>query len=91
VRSGDTDDQLAAPVDRIEGTGVHAPMLVATEVGVSGLHQGVVLGRLDVPVRRVEYLAGDQGLEDGVGRGDGPGQPATGVEELTLGAVMIPC
>ena len=64
-------DQVVPPLDGVEGAGVHPPVLVHAEVGVGGLHQGVVLGGLDVPVAGVEDLPGGQGLEDGVGQVDG--------------------
>ena len=44
-------DQVVAPLDGVEGAGVHPPVLVHPEVGVGGLQQGVVLRGLDVPVR----------------------------------------
>ena len=79
----DPRDQVAAQVairstrswprsTRVEGAGVHPPVLVHQEVGVGGLEQGVVLRGLDVPVPGVQDLPGHQGLEDGVGRGDEP-------------------
>ena len=76
AQAGDPLDQVAAPLDAVEGAGVHPPVLVDLEVGVGGLQQGVVLGGLDVPVRGVQDLPRDQGLEDGVGRGDVPHRPA---------------
>ena len=71
-----------APLDAVERTGVHAPVLVHQEVGVGGLQQGVVLRRLDVEVPGIEDLPRHQGLEDGIGRGDDPVQGATAVEEV---------
>ena len=67
---GDPLDQVVAPLDGVEGAGVHPPVLVDPEVGVGGPEQGVVLGRLDVPVAGVQDLPGGQGLEDGVGQVD---------------------
>ena len=75
-------DQVAAPLDGVEGAGVHPPVLVHPEVGVGGLEQGVVLGGLDVPVPGVQDLPRDQGLEDGVGQVDVLIQAGTGVEEV---------
>ena len=43
--------QVMAPLHRVEGAGVDPPVLVHAEVGVGGLEHGVVLRRLDVPVR----------------------------------------
>ena len=52
LRCGDPPDELAPPLDGVEGAGIHAPVLVDPEVGVGGLEQGVVLGRLDVSSAR---------------------------------------
>ena len=82
AQGGDPLDQVAAPLDGVEGAGVHAPVLVHQEVGVGGLEQGVVLRGLDVPVPGVQDLPGHQGLVDGVGRGDEPPQAGTAVEEV---------
>ena len=74
-----------APLDAVERAGVDPPLLVHPEVGVGGPQQGVVLGRLDVPVAGVEDLPGHQGLEDRIGRGDEPPQAGTAVEEVDAG------
>ena len=68
--------------DGVEGAGVHPPVLVHLEVGVGGLEQGVVLRGLDVPVPGVQDLPRGKGLEDGIGRGDGPPHAGTAVEEV---------
>ena len=79
-------DHVARPLDGVERAGVDAAVLVDLEVGVGGLHQGVVLGRLDVPVPGVQDLPGHQGLVDGIGRGDEPPQAGTAVEEVRRSA-----
>ena len=75
AQAGDPLDQVAAPLDAVQGAGVDPAVLVDPEVGVGGLQQGVVLRRLDVPVPGVQDLPGDQGLEDRVGRGESPVLP----------------
>ena len=53
-RSGSLDplDEVLAALDRVERAGVDASILMDEEVGVGGALEGVVLGRLDVPVTR---------------------------------------
>ena len=63
-------DQVVAPLDGVEGAGIHSPILVHLEVGIGCHEQGVVLGGLDVRVPGIQDLPRDQGLEDGIGRGD---------------------
>ncbi len=67
---GDPDRPGRGRARRCRGPGVHPAVLVHPEVGVGGLEQGVVLGGLDVPVRGIQDLPRDQGLEDGVGQVD---------------------
>ena len=80
--AGDPIDQVMAPLDGVEGAGVHPAVLVHPEVGVGGLEQGVVLRGLDVPVPGVQDLPRGQGLEDGIGQVDVLPQAGTGVEEV---------
>ena len=57
-------DQVLPPLDDVEHAGIHSAVLVHHEVGVGGLEQGVVLGRLDVQLPRVQDLPGRQWLVD---------------------------
>src|SRR5207253_8757853 len=67
---GDPLDQVVAALDGVQGAGVHPAVLVDAEVGVGRLEHRVVLGGLGVPMRRVQHLPRDQGLEVGVGQVD---------------------
>ena len=78
-------DQLVSTLTRIESTGVHAPMLVHLKVGIGRLEQGVILRSLDAPVPGIQNLSRGQGLEDGIGRGDGPPHTGTAVKEIDGG------
>ncbi len=55
-----------APLDAIQGPGVHAPVLVDAEIGIGGHEQRVVLRRLDVPFPGIEHLLRDQRLEEDI-------------------------
>ena len=68
AQAGDLLDQVAPPLDAVEGAGIHAPVLVDAKVGVGGHEQGVVLGGLDVPLPGIEDLLRDQRLEEDVGQ-----------------------
>ncbi len=62
----DAFDQPVAPLDGVEGAGIHSPILVYQEVGVGGLKQDVVLRGLDIELARIEGLPRGQRLEDDV-------------------------
>ena len=82
---GDPDHQVPALLDVEQRPRINAAIPMDAEVGVGHLHEGVVLGRLDVPVCRVQHLAGDQRFVDDVGQVDGEVRAAARIQEVHAG------
>ena len=68
TQAGDTFDQVMSALDAVEGTRIHAAVLVDIKVGISGQEQGIVLGSLDVPLPGIQGLALDERLKEDVGQ-----------------------
>ena len=61
AQASDLVNQVASTLDTVEGTGIHAPVLVDVEVSRGGHQRGVVLGGLNVGLAGIEHLPLDQG------------------------------
>ena len=83
--AGDAVDEVAPALDAVQRTGVSPPGLMDPEIGFGRAEEDVVLGRLHVEMPRVEHLAGDEGLEDGIGHIDVQIGPGPGVEVVKAG------
>ena len=68
AQAGDSLDQVVPARHAVEGSGIHAPVLVHVEIGIGGHEHGVVLRGLDVPLAGIQVLPLDQWLEEYVGQ-----------------------
>ena len=72
AQAGDSRDEVVPALDTVEGTRIHAAVLVDIEIGISGHEQGIVLGSLDVPLAGSQGLPLDERLEEDSVNGQSP-------------------